>query len=274
MTTTISIPPPAFLRIFIAVLMFIYFEVGYIWSARDVANYAYDGAIWLDELLPLIPFFIVFYMLGYLFVFSPCFTFKSKVDFYWGTAIFFLILSISFIIFKNFPIVMEKSIATGSDGLSRLTQFQQQTDTKFNNFPSLHVSLNLFAFLIFTHNAKRWFWPTLPVPMLIIASTLLVKQHLIIDVVGGIIIALLAYKLFKTATSTWREMALPAFIVTLLAIMTILLMNIDMLARIYRIVINFATKASIGISTEILVLVVAITVLWLFLLKRLNRSSH
>jgi membrane-associated phospholipid phosphatase len=264
-------PPSVSLRFIVALLMFIYFEIGYIWSARDVSSYAYDGAIWLDSVLPLVPFFIVFYMLGYLFVFSPCFTLKNKVDFYWGTAIFFLILSISFLIFKHFPVVMEKTIATSSDGFSQLTQFQQKADTKFNNFPSLHVSLNLFAFFIFTHNTKKLFWAVLPLPILIIASTLLVKQHLIIDVVGGVTLALLAYQLFKIATSIWRKVAFSAFVVSLIATLTVLLMNIDMLARIYRIVIKFAKNASVGISSEIIILIVVLTAIGWYLLKRFKR---
>lgn len=266
-------PPSVFLRFIVALLMFIYFEIGYIWSARGVSHYAYDGAIWLDSVLPLIPVFIIFYMLGYLFVFSPCFTLKNKVDFYWGTAIFFLILSISFLIFKHFPVVMEKTIATSSDGFSQLTKFQQKADTKFNNFPSLHVSLNLFAFLIFTHNTKKLFWAVLPLPILIIASTLLVKQHLIIDVVGGVTLALSAYKFFTIATSKWKNLALYAFIMTLIATMTVLVMNIDMLTRISRIVMKFAANASIGISSEVVILISVSTAVAWYLFKRFKPLS-
>jgi len=267
-------PPSVTLRFIVALLMFIYFEISYIWASRGVSHYAYDGAIWLDGVLPLVPFFIVFYMLGYLFVFSPCFTLKNKVDFYWGTAIFFLILSISFLIFKHFPVVMDKTIATSNDGFSQLTQFQQKADTKFNNFPSLHVSLNLFAFLIFTHNTKKLFWAVLPLPILIIASTLLVKQHLIIDVVGGVILALLAYKLFKIATSACRNIAFPAFIVTLVATLAVLLINIDMLARIYRIVVKFTSNASAGISSEIVILIAVLTAFGWYLRKRLKSKNN
>ncbi|GAA5213179.1 hypothetical protein GCM10025776_00810 [Corallincola platygyrae] len=223
--------------------MFIYFEMGYFWAKKHAAGTViYDFATPLDQWLPQIPLFIIFYMLGYLFVFSPCFTLKKKAEFYWGTACFFLILTISFAIFKLFPVAMDKTIAMGTDGLSTLTRFQQENDTKYNNFPSLHVSLNLFAFLVFARHHRTFFWQMLPIPCLIIASTVLVKQHLVLDLVGGVMMALSAYALFLTLLKRQLFNSLYAYLGCIAIVLTIIVINHDRLEKIWRIVKKFSAK--------------------------------
>ncbi|TCI01772.1 phosphatase PAP2 family protein [Corallincola luteus] len=261
--------PRFWLRCVVAVLMFIYFEMGYSWAKRHGADTTiYDAATALDAWLPQLPVFIIFYMLGYLFVFSPCFTLKRKQEFYWGTCCFFLILSISFLIFKTFPVAMDKTIAMGADGLSKLTRFQQENDTRFNNFPSLHVSLNLFAFLIFARHHKNWFWIILPIPCLIIASTVLVKQHLVADMIGGIVVALLAYRLFLWLLNRAPCPAWLPFTLVIATVTAVIAYNHQRLAKIGRIVEKFTEQTLTSIPPWIGIALLFIGLGWWWGVKR------
>ena len=110
----------------VAIMVFIYFELGYLWSGQGHSSYdAINATFAIDQALPLVPFFIVFYMVGYLFVFLPCFLLREKAEFFWGVTTFILMLSVAFLFFKYMPIYMNKTYALGSDGFSKLTYFQQ-----------------------------------------------------------------------------------------------------------------------------------------------------
>jgi membrane-associated phospholipid phosphatase len=173
-------------RCAVVVLLGLFFGVGYLWagsghSAADV----WFGGIWLDALIPLVPPFIVFYMLGYVFVLSPVFVLRRRQEFEAGVVVFACMLGLAFLVFHFFPVFMHKPLAMGDDFLSTLTRYQQREDFVVNNLPSLHVALNVFAWLVLLCRARRAALWLLPVVLCIVASTLLVKQHLVLDVLGG-----------------------------------------------------------------------------------------
>ncbi|MGH8529061.1 MAG: phosphatase PAP2 family protein [Nevskiales bacterium] len=174
-------------RLLTAVLVFVYFELGYTWAAKGhFAEELFFAHTPVDDWIPLIPVFIVFYMLGYLFVFAPVVMFEQTKDYYWGVCLSIVILSTAFLIFKNFPVYMHKPYATGTDAFSRLTYLTQAGDFQVNNFPSLHVALNVYCWLLlFLRYGRRMLW-LIWAPILIVASTVLVKQHLVLDVIGGL----------------------------------------------------------------------------------------
>ena len=186
-------------KLILAGLLLLYFYYGYM-EAAGVNKHHPDplfADIFLDHLIPLVPAFILFYMLGYLFVAAPIFFLSSRRETYAYAAVFCVLLSLSLLIFTQLPIAMDKEIATGSDWLSRLTRFQQQMDSRFNNLPSLHVSLNLLTYLMLRRTLPklaRWLAWVVP---LIVASTLLVKQHLVLDCISGLFAGLLAFQLYR-----------------------------------------------------------------------------
>lgn len=163
---------------------------------QGVANKSIEASFWIDQAIPLIPFFIVFYMAGYFFVFYYAYKEENQERFDLAISSYFLLLTLSFIIFKFFPIQMHKTFALNDDFFSRLTFSQQRFDTNLNNFPSLHVSINLFTFLMLRPllgpRAKQL---ALLFTAAIIGSTLLVKQHLFVDVLGGLFMGSLFYYL-------------------------------------------------------------------------------
>jgi len=170
----------------VVVLLGLFFGVGYLWagSGHSPAD-VWFGGIWLDALIPLVPHFIVFYMLGYLFVLAPVFVLRRRGEFEAGFVVFAGMLGLAFLVFHFFPVFMHKPLAMGDDLLSSLTRYQQRTDFVVNNLPSLHVALNVFAWLVLLCRASRVALWLLPVVLCIVASTVLVKQHLVLDVLGG-----------------------------------------------------------------------------------------
>ena len=156
-----------------------------------------SASTFIDEWIPLTPSFIIFYMVGYVFVILPVFFLKEKKEIPWFGIVFFLMLTFSFIAFLLIPIEMNKTLAVDDDVFSKVTLVQQQIDTSFNNFPSLHVSLNLFAFLFIRDKNKKLSNYLFSIMALIVVSTLFVKQHLFVDVIGGIFVAVLFYSLYK-----------------------------------------------------------------------------
>lgn len=185
-------------KLLLSFILLSYFRWGYVYTAKlnKFCLIPIELDIFIDNIIPLVPFFIIFYFIGYIFVFAPIFIIKQRKECYLLAFTYFLILSFSFYVFRAIPIVMYKQFAYGEDIFSKFTYLQQRIDTCFNNFPSLHVSQNLFAFLFIRDRHKVLGKYLLPIVILIICSTLFVKQHLFVDVLGGILLAFISFKLF------------------------------------------------------------------------------
>lgn len=181
-------------RVIVILLVFAYFVLGYLWAGSDHARATAGYAVpWLDGRIPLVPAFILFYMLGYLFVLLPAIVLRQRRDFEAGVVVLVAMLSLAFLLFQSFPIYMFKEYATGTDFLSGLTRYQQRADLSVNNLPSLHVTLNVYAWALLCFRARELALWVLPLLVGIVLSTLLVKQHLVVDVLGGLLLAALGF---------------------------------------------------------------------------------
>ena len=68
-------------------------------------------------------------------------------------------------------------------------------DTNTNVFPSVHV-VGVMAFLFalwHTPSVRRWRWPGLALGVLIILSTLFIRQHAVLDVLASLVLSAAAY---------------------------------------------------------------------------------
>jgi membrane-associated phospholipid phosphatase len=195
-----------FKRLSYGLLIFIYFQLGYLWGMQGAPGRASKVLWWIDQALPLIPFFIVFYIAGYLYPFAYALKEKSDDRFRLALIHYSGILTVSFITFKLFPVQMEKTYATGDGVFEKLTYAMQTFDTIFNNFPSLHVSMNAFTYLITKDLLPKKFSRVfLVLTISITLSTMLVKQHLLMDVFGGLGVAGIAYYIFLKLESLSSE---------------------------------------------------------------------
>ena len=85
----------------------------------------------------------------------------------------------------------------GNDIFTRTVRALWRTDTPTNVFPSIHVFNSVTLALAYHHCARlrgrKWLWVRVSADLLcvsIILSTMLLKQHSVFDVIGGIILAL------------------------------------------------------------------------------------
>lgn len=154
------------------------------WAASG-HTHAYSADIWIDHAIPLVPPWIVVYMAGYFMVFAPMFLIKYRDEMVWVAVHYFIMLSIAFAIFHFMPVYMGRTFAQDGDVFGGMTRFQQKTDTALNTFPSLHVALNLFAGLFVLSRSRRAGIFFVLMSVMIAISTLFVKQHLLVDVIGG-----------------------------------------------------------------------------------------
>lgn len=137
----------------------------------------------LDRLIPFVPELLVVYV--------------AYIPFYWWTVarsendreanrIFYvthlqLLLSLPFFIL--YPVRMQRELFYGPEILGWADAFWRWFDAPNNCFPSLHVS-NCLMLIVFNWQ-RRWRWTHTLVAALIIASTVVVKQHYVVDLAGG-----------------------------------------------------------------------------------------
>ncbi|MDT8718932.1 inositol phosphorylceramide synthase [Clostridium sp. 19966] len=145
----------------------------------------------LDNYIPFVKEFIVFYMLWFPYIFLGMVYICSKdAKVYYRTISSLLLgMGISCVIFLVFQTYVPRPTVDGSDIFSKLVMFIYSTDKPYNCFPSLHV-LESYVVMRGIHSIsdkdKRVVIASDIIGVLIILSTQFVKQHVIIDVVGGI----------------------------------------------------------------------------------------
>ncbi|MFZ6035182.1 MAG: phosphatase PAP2 family protein [Patescibacteria group bacterium] len=142
----------------------------------------------MDDMIPLVPVFVIPYI-GYFFLVI------ASVFFLWNSfyvAAFLKSYITSYVLAGLFWYLVPNGVARpvihSRDIFSRLTKFIYKNDDDTNGFPSAHVFSTLICcyFLLLVYQEKSvLIWSS---ASLIIVSTLLTKQHYLIDVVGGVIV--------------------------------------------------------------------------------------
>ena len=161
-------------------------------------NY-WSSHIFLDDYIPFLEGFVVFYCLWYPFLIVPglYLFFKDISEFkkyIWYLICAFAICFTVYILVPNGqdlrPAVFERNnIFTDIVGLI------YSADTNTNVFPSMHVAGALGAAAAFfrTDGLKKYRAVSVITAVLICASTVFIKQHSLLDVFGGIAVWLISY---------------------------------------------------------------------------------
>jgi membrane-associated phospholipid phosphatase len=147
----------------------------------------------LDLLIPFVPGFVWIYLLYYIFCFTPILVVTNMDTFRRIALGYFLEGMISFAIFLFYPTKMIRPEIIGNSISDKLLTIVYHTDPGFNVFPSMHVANSLFVALIFYRYNKKIglvFWA---IALLISASIFIVKQHYLVDFIGGAVEAVGVY---------------------------------------------------------------------------------
>ena len=150
-----------------------------------------DLGIFVDRLLPFVPFFSLFYVLAYLQwganYWLHAYTGREQ---YYHLAMSDLIAKLlCMICFLAIPATIQRPEITGDGFFAQLTALIYQIDPPLSLFPSIHCLESWIAYRAArtVKNAPRWYAPMqLTLSLLVCASTVLIKQHFFVDVLAGI----------------------------------------------------------------------------------------
>jgi protein-tyrosine phosphatase/membrane-associated phospholipid phosphatase len=151
-----------------------------------------------ERAIPFVPWLIVPYMSIDLFFVGAPFLCKSEEELkVFARRVVFAVLAAG-AVFLLFPLkfAFVRPATSGLFGFffKTLTSFDQP----FNLLPSLHITLRTILAAMYVRRARGvWKWVAHVWFSLIGISTVLVYQHHVLDVVGGIVVAVLAFYLFS-----------------------------------------------------------------------------
>lgn len=156
----------------------------------------------VDDIIPFSEWFVIPYFIWFLFV--PVvvlfFFFNNKKEYYKLTQILFIGMSICLLICTLWPNgqPLRVTISQPANILEQIVSGLYKTDTNTNVFPSIHAYNSIVCTIAIFKSAvlknKKWVkFSSLILTILICLSTLFLKQHSIIDVLGAIVLSFIMY---------------------------------------------------------------------------------
>jgi membrane-associated phospholipid phosphatase len=159
---------------------------------------AVDISTSFDHAIPFLSVFIIPYILWYAFIFCYLvyFCFKdTKV--YLKTLILIVVAElICFVIYFFFQTTVPRPTIVGNNLLNNLVSWIYTNDRPFNCFPSIHVLTTFVIMLASLHIKNKHIVNNIcihGIGTLIIISTLFVKQHVILDMIGSMFLVTFLY---------------------------------------------------------------------------------
>jgi membrane-associated phospholipid phosphatase len=155
---------------------------------------AYSLVTDLDRQIPFMKSFVVPYLTwyGFLLVGFLYLAYKDRRTYYITILEFVIGLLLCYGVYAIYQTTVPRPELTGSDWLLRMVEWVYQSDQPFNCFPSTHVLTSyvmMRAYLRSTHIARRYKIAVTSISLLIIVSTQFVKQHVLMDIIGAILLA-------------------------------------------------------------------------------------
>jgi membrane-associated phospholipid phosphatase len=152
----------------------------------------------LDSAIPVVPIFVIPYDSLQPYIYATLILFLLFRSKYFQSACLAMItvwfISYAFYYFLQSEVI--RPVLTGTDTFSKMVMNVYAGDNAYNDFPSLHTSLSTIL-------AIHWVKVNRPLGIvlsiwtaLIVASTLLVKQHYIADMIFGLALAFAAALLY------------------------------------------------------------------------------
>lgn len=157
----------------------------------------------LDDWIPFCEWFAIPYVIWYAYVFFAIvyFFFRERDTLCKMASMIVAGMSVCVLIFLICPngIDFRPESFPRDNLLTDLVRLLYSNDQPENVFPSIHV-LNSLAVHMAVHHSKtlrehRWVeWTSLFLVILISLSTVFIKQHSVVDIVGGTVLALALYR--------------------------------------------------------------------------------
>ena len=189
---------------------------------RDVHHYIVHTAI--DDKIPFCEYFIIPYLLWFIFVAVTVLYFmffnQNKWKEYYQLCITLAIgMTLFLIISLVFPNGQDlRPILSGDNIFIKTVQMIYHTDTPTNVLPSIHVFNSLTCCVAILKNQRKHFKKTTDrltviLTILIIMSTMLLKQHSVVDVVLAALMYAGCYRVVY-GREVWKQNAFCSFLFT------------------------------------------------------------
>ncbi len=155
-------------------------------------------ALTADNWVPFQPIFVVPYILYFPFyLLTLVYFFREKKHFRPVAFAFLWTWLCSYIVFLSFQTQVIRPLISSKGFFEKAVQGIYHLDPPYNCFPSLHASNAMIGMLAFVYFAPRYSYIAIACGTLIAISTVLIKQHYILDVVGGVALAsTICYRIF------------------------------------------------------------------------------
>lgn len=159
----------------------------------------------LDDKIPFIDVFIIPYMLWFVYVAATLIYlfFYSKSEFYYSCGFLISGMTLFLIICTIYPngLTLRQSIVLNDNVFSRIVDFLQKTDTCTNVLPSIHAYNSIGCMIAILKSSGMKSHKILKISsvvltVLIIMSTMFLKQHSVIDVASAVIMSVVFYFVF------------------------------------------------------------------------------
>ncbi|MDF2650856.1 MAG: serine/threonine protein phosphatase [Paenibacillus sp.] len=155
---------------------------------------AYSLVTDLDRQIPFMKSFVIPYLswYGFLLVGFLYLAYKDRSMYYKTLFQFIMGLLLCYGVYAIYQTTVPRPELTGSDWLLRMVQWVYRSDQPFNCFPSTHVLTSYLMMKAYLRSTTI-VWPykiaVTSMSLLIIVSTLFVKQHVLLDIVGAVLVS-------------------------------------------------------------------------------------
>jgi hypothetical protein len=159
-----------------------------------VTRQARDLATPFDSAIPFLGWTVWIYLAGLALIAAPVFALRAEPAFRRAAGSCALIVLASLACFVAMPVsspgLREAAVMAGPDSLTAwAVRALHGIDPPGNLFPSLHVSLSALACWSIAEAQPRWRWALCAALAVIAVSVATTKQHLLLDVLGGLVLA-------------------------------------------------------------------------------------
>lgn len=198
-----TVPPTLIERLLYVIGVYAFFFMAYGFANRVIPiSRCRDLSIALDNAIPFVPEFIFFFCFSYVLMLIPAVIINDRVMLRRAAIAFFLLIGISVSIFFLFPVFVPRPGFTDESLATKLVTLVYSNDRPVCGFPSLHVSTAVLATAILFRRSRSVGWTFFPFALLTSLSVLFVKQHVVLDFIGGFVLALAVDRLVM---GKWKQ---------------------------------------------------------------------
>lgn len=159
----------------------------FVLNAPSSTVYYLNNAI--DDLIPRIPFFVIPYLLFIPWLWLTVLYVWYKGRYFRQLALSLIIVNlIAYFVYTFFLTAVPRTEIVGNDIFTNILRIVYGTDNIYCGFPSLHSALSASIATYFLIKRSRFTYFFVFMAGLIVVSTLLTKQHFIVDAISGIVL--------------------------------------------------------------------------------------